>query len=300
MLHTAIATILGIPLKKLGILNQKINEQTNMSNLMRLFSLIVWSFQQVEGALKNYISTVDEKVFTKFIEAQVLSIVSTHFSLHYKVNEDLSVSQVNVSRTIKENFKRYMPFAYLYDIISEYWAGSGDRKLAEEMVKPIEENRHVSLILKSKWETLLTEWMSGQITKKLKNVCIENKLFLNFICKTKIEWHNNQTKYDIEHIIPKKRIADKNLDVAVSAIGNLCLLPARDNRAKKDETVYEYIDRVSEISDINEEKIKSLYYPTRDELSFIRTGAGFNAEYYNRYLQSRNNYLINEFLRLVQ
>lgn len=236
---------------------------------------------------------------TKFIEAQVLAIVGTHFRLHYTINTDLSLSPTSVSRTIKENFKRYMPYAYLYDIISEFWAGSGDRKPFEELSKPIEENRFVSLILKSKWETLLTEWMSGQISKKSKNVSIENKLFLNFICKTKIDWRDNQIKYDIEHIIPKKRIADKQLDIAVSAIGNLCLLQACDNRRKKGETVYEYLDRTSEITNLNEDKALKLFYPTRDELAFIRAGSDFNANNFNRFLSDRNNYLIKEFIKLI-
>lgn len=297
---TALATILGIPLKKLASLNHKINEKTNTENLMRLMDKIVNSFINVESILKNYISTVDNKVFTKFIESQVLSIVATYFNLHYHVNDDLTISHVNSSRIIKESFNKCMPYSYLYDIIAEYWAGSGDRKLAEELAKPIEDNRYVVFITKSKWETLLYEWMEGQINKKVKNVSIENKLFLNFICKTKLDWHNNQAKYDIEHIIPKKRIADKNIDVAVSAIGNLCLLPVRDNRAKKEETVYEYLDRTTEISNINEEKALSLYYPTRDELSFIRTGSGFNADSYNHFLSDRNNYLIRKFLELVR
>ena len=282
---TSLATVLGIPLKKLSILNKFINETTNVKNLMLLTDKIVESYKQIEKILKHYISTVDCKIFTKFIEAQILAILGTYFKLYYKVNEDLSVSQENTSRTIKENFSRYMPFAYLYDIISEFWAGSGDRKLAEELSKPISENRFTSFILKEKWETLLREWMNNQILKKAKNVSIETKLFLNFICKTKLEWHNNQIKYDIEHIIPKKRILDKNLDVSISAIGNLCLLPACDNRRKKDETVYEYLDRTSEITIINEDSAKKLYYPTRDELSFIRAGEDFNVDHYNRFLR---------------
>lgn len=296
---TSLATVLGISLKKLSTLDQYVNERTNVRNLMLLTDKIVESYKQIEKILKNYISTVDSKVFTKFIEAQILAILGTYFKLYFKVNADLSISQESTSRTVKENFSRYMPFSYLYDIISEFWAGSGDRKLAEELSKPISENRFTSFILKEKWETLLREWMNNQILKKAKNVSIETKLFLNFICKTKLDWHNNQIKYDIEHIIPKKRILDKNLDVSISAIGNLCLLPACDNRRKKDETVYEYLDRTSEITIINEESAKKLYYPTRDELSFIRAGEDFNAEHYNRFLRDRNNYLINKFLKLL-
>lgn len=297
---TSLATVLGIPLKKLAVLDKYITKNTNINNLMILLDKIVDAYKKIQEYLKNYISTVDGKNFTKFIEAQVLTILGTYFKLYYKVNEDLSISQTNSSKLLKENFKKFMPYTYLFDIISEFWAGSGDRKLTEELMKPLEDNRYVHLILSSKWETLLFEWMKSQENKKSKNIIIENKLFLNFLSKTQIEWHNNTLKYDIEHIIPKKRIYDKKLDVSVSAIGNLCLLPICDNRRKKEETVYEYLDRTSEITIINEEKAQQLYYPTRCELSFIRAGMDFNKDNYNRFLHDRNNYLIKEFLKLVE
>lgn len=297
---TSLATILGIPLKKLSTLNHHINNTTNIDNLMKLMDEILTAYEKIEKLLKNYISTVDNKVFTKFIEAQILAIVGTQFKLFYNVNTDLSLTQSNVSKTIKEGFKRFMPYTYLYDILSEFWAGSGDRKLAEELEKPLNENRYTSLILKSKWENLLNEWMLNQISKKPKNVAIENKLFLNFICKNKIDWSNNQAKYDIEHIVPKKRLQDKNINSAVSAIGNLCLLPTSDNRRKKEETIYEYLDRTSDITEINEEKALKLFYPTRDEISFIRAGKDFDDEHYEMFLRGRHNYLINQFLLLIQ
>ncbi len=297
---TSLATVLGLSLKQLATLNKYINENTNINNLMQLMDKIICSYVQIEKILKNYISTVDNKVFTKFIEAQVLAIVGTQFKLLYIVNKDLSLSNANTSKTVKEGFKRFMPFTYLYDIIAEFWAGSGDRKLAEELEKPLTENRYTSLILPSKWENLLIEWMTNQITKKPKNVAIENKLFINFITKNSLDWSDNQTTYDIEHIIPKKRIADKNLNVAISAIGNLCLLPTSDNRRKKDETLYEFLDRVSGITYINEEKALNLHYPTRDELSFIRAGSDFNEENYETFLHGRHNYLIRKFKEIIK
>ena len=165
---TSLATILGIPLKKLAILDQYITKNTNINNLMALLDKIVDAYVKIQDYLKNYISTVDGKNFTKFIEAQVLAILGTYFKIYYKVNGDLSVSQINTSKILKENFKKFMPYTYLYDIISEFWAGSGDRKLAEELQKPLEENRYVHLILESKWETLLYDWMQSQENKKSK------------------------------------------------------------------------------------------------------------------------------------
>ncbi len=296
---TSLATIIGIPLTKLATLDKRINEKTNINNLLNLMDKIIDSYKKVENILKNYISTVDGKIFTKFIEAQILTIVATHFSLYYRVNDDLSITQQIVSRTIKENYKTYMPYTYLYDIISDYWAGTGDKKISEELLKPLSDNRYCTLILKEKWEGLLRDWMEEQIAKKVKNVAIENKLFLNFICKPYV-WSDNQKRYDIEHIIPKKRLADKNLDVAVSAMGNLCLLPVCDNRRKKDLTVYEYLDTTSEITDINEDIALQLFYPTRDELAFIKTGVNFNETNYKRFLKDRNNFLINEFTKGIK
>lgn len=296
---TSLATVLGLSLKQLSYLNKRINQNTNINNLLKLMDEILDCYKRVETILKNYISTVDNKVFTKFIEAQILAIIGTQFKLLFTVNPDLSLSQANISKTIKDGFKRYMPYSYLYDILSDFWAGSGDRKLSEELEKPLNENRYTSLILRSKWENLLIEWMSNQISKKPKNVSIENKLFISFICKSRIDWSDTQTNYDIEHIIPKKRLFNKNLNIAVSAIGNLCLLPANDNRRKKDETLYEYLDRTSAITNIDEEKALNLFYPTRDELSFIRAGKDFDQNHYEGFLKGRHNYLINEFLKQI-
>ena len=78
-------------------------------------------------------------------------------------------------------------------------------------------------------------------------------------------------------------------------MGNLCLLPVCDNRRKKDLTVYEYLDTTSEITDIDEDTAIKLFYPTRDELAFIKAGASFNEENYNRFLNDRNNFLIKAF-----
>lgn len=296
---TSLAAIIGIHLNKLADLDKRINENTNVGNLLRLMDEIVQSYKRVEKILLNYISTVDGKVFTKFIEAQILAIVGTDFSLYYKVNSDLSLTQQTVSRTLKDKFKIYMPYAYLYDIISDYWAGTGDTKLFNDLSKPLLENRYCTLILKDRWESLLRDWMDGQITKKVKNVSIENKLFLNFICKPYV-WGDNQIKYDIEHIIPKKRIFDKHLDVAISAMGNLCLLQVCDNRRKRDLTVYEYLDTASGITDIDADRANQLFYPTRDELAFISAGSDFNEETYNRYLRERHNFLIKAFLKSIR
>lgn len=54
----------------------------------------------------------------------------------------------------------------------------------------------------------------------------------------------DQSKYDVEHLATKnlmKKCLDRydgNLRLPIGSIGNLCLLPQRENRAKRDKTIY--------------------------------------------------------------
>ena len=54
----------------------------------------------------------------------------------------------------------------------------------------------------------------------------------------------DQSKYDVEHLATKhlmKKCLDRymgGLRLPISSIGNLCLLPQKENRSKRDKTIY--------------------------------------------------------------
>lgn len=54
----------------------------------------------------------------------------------------------------------------------------------------------------------------------------------------------DESKYDVEHLITKNLIKkcldryDGELRLPIGSIGNLCLLPQRENRSKREKTIY--------------------------------------------------------------
>ena len=103
-------------------------------------------------------------------------------------------------------------------------------------------------------------------------------------------------KIDYEHIIPQKRIElkVKNLkDYPVSCLGNICYLSSTDNRAKKDKTLYEFTDDRPSFA-LNEEYLKLIDYPNKNELQFIDYNSEEFVKYYKEFISNRMNNLLNE------
>lgn len=85
---------------------------------------------------------------------------------------------------------------------------------------------------------------------------------------------------------------------SVSNIGNLCYLTVKDNRAKRDKTIYEYVeDRPSYTFDYD--YLHFIGYPSQEELKFINYP---NTEFRNEYqefVKQRANNLRNQFFAFV-
>lgn len=106
----------------------------------------------------------------------------------------------------------------------------------------------------------LDEFAQKQQTST-KTIPYNVKLFIDFYTKLKIDKYPLMTKYfkeqeingetiylDYEHIIPRnivdKKIKDlseyKQSSFPVSSLGNICYLSVKDNRSKRDKTIYQY------------------------------------------------------------
>lgn len=153
-----------------------------------------------------------------------------------------------------------------------------------------------------------------------KTIPQKNKLFIDFLTKLKKNANPSYNKYfvkngfpgeefilDIEHIAPQKRIEQhiKDLTVGqqrlypVSAVGNLCYLAAKVNRAKKDKTLYEYTeDRPSFVTD---ESFKECFiYPNKEELKYMDYNNVDFRNAYEQFITDRQNRLYNEFMSLIE
>lgn len=297
----ALITIcIGGSLKQMDKLPELLSESTP-SNLAILKDKLIECSKKVNDILKKYIVTIDGKIYTKYVESQIVSIIATLFKLRYTVNEDISIKNNENSKSLYKKFEKNMPKHYLYDLLKGFWAGSGDTKISDLLKSEIASNIYLQSIPDANWETVLSEWTTEQEMKPSKNVNVLLKLFLNYINKLSDFSHIKYSNYsfDVEHIIPYYRLVKLLKDGPFSAIGNLCLLPSFENRSKKDKTLFEQIDEESVIYNLNSKDLEIFGYADRGELDFIK-GNSFTKEQFVCFLKARHNYYIKRFIKLIR
>jgi hypothetical protein len=239
-----LAAVLDVDLKKMEELSNHFKKDMDSKNLIILKDRLVSCSKEVNEVLKKFVISADEKNYTKYVFAQIVSIIASLFKIRYTVVGNLKISENSNSAQRVKLFKRHMPKHYLYDMIREYWSSTGDSKVGDLLRQGVENNKYITGISDDWWRSLLDEWLAEQEKKDSKKIDVVNKLFLNYL----FNLTNSTTtmkKYDVEHIVPQKRFEQRFRNGALSAVGNLCFLPEFENRSKKDSTLYEYFDTLA-------------------------------------------------------
>ncbi len=105
-------------------------------------------------------------------------------------------------------------------------------------------------------------------------------------------------EFDIEHIVPVAKFEKFNDTYPISDFGNLCYLPVKDNRSKRDHTIYEYaMDRPSLTYD--EKFLSFIDYPHKEELVFIDTTENKFKGSYTALIEKREHLMIDKFTKLI-
>lgn len=296
-----VSVILTNSAKKMNSLPDYFKNATS-EEIIKLKNKILDCAQTVENILANYVISLDDKNLSKYIEYQMTCIIATLFKIRYiKKENSLSFGERPNANHYLSLFKKNMPKRYLYDIIFNYWAGNFDVNMTEELSKSLENNRNLTPILENSWRILLEDWLIAQTQKPMKNIPSENKLFLNYIIRCTILKSKYDGKhFDFEYIISKDRfnkyLSKKN---ALSALGNVCILPKFETRSKQAKTIYEQIEDKSLVYDIKDDILNDFLYPLKMELDFIKTSETFTYENYQKFIKDRHNFLINKFISVI-
>ena len=219
-----------------------------------------------------------KKIRTNHTELQIASIIVSMYTTQHVVfetdddgeiiNKKYDFDHISDSWEInKEAFCRNMKIVYLLDILSEKWGGSGDRKVEYILTNPDYYRREISY---QEFERGFDNWYTNilfsrneekkvQIPKEADHVVL-NLVYSNTFSALD---HLDESKFDIEHLIPKnllkKRLEEYNqgkdedelrIKLPISSIGNVCYLPEDLNRSKGSKTIYEVgydEDQLSEI-----------------------------------------------------
>ena len=203
----------------------------------------------------------------------------------------------------KEAFCRNMRIAYLQDILSEKWKGSGDRKLEYILANPDYYRRNISF---EEFEKNFDNWYTTILfgrneEKKVQLPKESDHVILNLVYAKTFSAidHLDESKFDIEHLIPKnllkKRLEEYNrgkddelrIKLPISSIGNVCYLPENLNRSKGNKTIYEVNYDEDQLEEI-ETKYSFTKKEDMDWLYQDLTGNEFKNEFIN-FLDRRSN-----------
>lgn len=299
---------IGFNLCTMCLLND-LNNMTNLPNsILRLnqekfLNALLDSINIVYTKLKPFITLKANKKKSKntsraiiyHTEYQIVSFIAKIFKSKYDDNLNERDTWKIESKQILKN----IPYHYLYDILREYWRGSGDSKL-KELVK--KDSRYEKNIYKENWDNILDEWFSYQLERKEKiRVSIKDVdiLFLKYIYAHILTSYQETSniEFEIEHLVPVARlkfIANEN-GVPISAVSNLCLISKEINRDKRDLTIYEYFDEKVNNEELTKEQacnevniIEQFTFTKREDLSSVNN---MTREHYILFLKDRFNKL---------
>ncbi|QUH28301.1 DUF262 domain-containing protein [Vallitalea guaymasensis] len=238
-------------------------------------------------------------------EMQIISIIGKIFKSKYDENLNL---RNGYSQSI-DKLKRTIPLHYLYDILRNYWSGTGDNK-ALELIKS---DKYKTEIKQSQWDLVFDEWFENDISKKEKSritIKPQSILLLRFIYTHLFSAHEELSHeiYEIEHLCPVSKLknAAKNVDgLPISCISNLCLIEKDLNRSKNNKTIYQYYDERKTEGEFTEKQIKeeiehieSRTFTQRTDLEFMNDFKDDSIQDYYNFLEKRFYIIKDKFYKL--
>ncbi len=198
-----------------------------------------------------------------------------------------------------ESYKNSVRSNYVYDILTEKWSGTGNRRALEWVMNP------KAPVDQKEWGRVLDLWLNeqnGRKDKKRSGQTREAVLILQYLY-SRILTHEdaqNDVVYELDHLVPVKRltglIKDGEEGLAINSIANIALIPSRSNRVKRDRTIYE-IDGITpdEICEL-----ERYTFTTADELGFAVKGSKqMTRGEYHKFLLARSIKIKSKFLEML-
>ncbi len=210
-------------------------------------------------------------------------------------------------------FKKYANKWYLFQQLSSFWnkhRQTSDLKLLLDKV--MDSDMFVTNIKVADWSQVYDDFCRMQRESASgRSISPESRLFLNYLYRLMIDEDKNREKFflgkkdgivdysfDIEHIVPYAKCAKQGKELPASALGNLCYLPAKDNRAKGETTLYEYADDRPSLM-LKTDFQKLIDYPRKDELEFVDASKSTFSAAFEKLLDQREKKMFDKFSKLI-
>ena len=247
---------------------------------------------------------------------QIYHLIIVAFKHLYNFDAKTKTLSLKDSKEVEQwkmQFNQYAYKWYLYHHITGFWNLNRQVNDLKRLLETEEGTEiYTTNISRQQWDTALKDYINqvkpGATSRNIDN---DIKLILNYLYKmmikedknrenyfTKTDSKGNVVTFDIEHIVPYAKFAKFDEELPVSALGNLCYLPVKDNRSKRDKTIYDYAeDRPSLTYD--PEFLKIIDYPSREELEFKDCSFDEFKQPYLAMVEKREANIVEKFLDLV-
>ena len=298
---------------------QAILENKSPEFLQSLKKVVVEALDACHTALKDVLKGYSDKSLCSDSMYLIYHMLVSYIWEYYYIDVDNEKIEAKTDALSKSDFKKYAQLHYVKDCISDYWKINRQvSDLDREITSAESRRKYWHSISISDWNTALDGFMESQ-AGVAKTIPQKNKLFINYLTLLKLQqqpefkiyfqnkYDGNENAIDFEHIAPQKIISNciKDLSSAkqkrypFSAVGNLCYLSSKDNRSKRDKTIYENMkDRPSYIQD--EKYLDFISYPDEEDLSFLHLNNTQFRDMYEEFISNRQQKLKAEFLELVK
>lgn len=301
----------GLPVNKADDLwESKYLGNASSSFLVDLKKALNDSICIVAKALKPWVLDLNDTYIKGVGTYQIYYMIISVFNQKYDL--DLTNKTITVRQACDKEIIKFNKFAhkwYLYQIITGFWNKNRQVSDLRNCIDSADKSPYFSDISQEYWKKALDSFEYETNTRTIPD---ELRLLLNYYYQLMIKRDANLLKYfckktdegdeiafDIEHIVPCNKFEDKkNKGLPMTTLGNLCYLPVKDNRSKRDKTIYEYaLDRPS--LTYNDSFIQTIKYPSREELSFIDCAYDQFIQPYTTLVEKRAQDIIEEFISLM-
>lgn len=228
-------------------------------------------------------------------------MIATAFRSRFSLG---NLSEIDGWRSQWNKLEQHLRMYYIYDILRDYWRGSGDTKLNDD----VQNLRYLRTPpTEAAWRQSLESWfLDNQITlthtKRYTRDQTPEILFLKYIYAQKLTLIKNARNYHIEHVIPVEQLTSAMGDDErwpINAVSNLALLEASKNIKKRDKTFAEYVEKRLSSGELSLEDYDAELHEAAEELicpvEFLPRQVSLDS--FQTFLVDRFQVLVDEFIK---
>lgn len=282
---------------------------------VNLKNAILESINVVNDCIKDYVFDLKESPIKNNSIYQMYHMIISVFNHLY--NLDLTTKSLH-KRDDSDSiywiakFKKYAYKWYLLHRVNDFWNENRQTSDLRRLLDEKGADTYVSNISRETWTETLNKYLEkNKPAATSRAIDNETKLILNYLYKllikedrnradffVKKDGQGNDVEFDIEHIAPVDKFKRFDEDLPMSSLGNLCYLPVKDNRSKRDKTIYEYAgDRPS--LTFNQKFLDLIKYPSREQLEFLDYKFDDFKKNFEQLLDDREKAIVTQFIDLI-